>query len=145
MHQSIPPFPRPPRATREHLFRFSVPGAGHLCTPGTTPRKFGTRGFKTVKSPAVKMRALFLRDGSFCGKRYGFHVTVASPRRTRQAYTLRFSELSFLILESFSVLYWKNYLSFIVYRKIKETYAANKKIRIQRTQSGHYNGSFCEF
>ena len=50
MHQSIPPVPIHPRATPGHLFRFTVSGAGHLRTPGTTPREFGTRGFKTVKS-----------------------------------------------------------------------------------------------
>ena len=33
---------------------------------------------KPSKARAVKMRALFLHDGSFCGKRNGFHVTVAS-------------------------------------------------------------------
>ena len=80
-------------------------------------------------SPAVNMRVVFLRDGGFCGKRYGFHVTVACPRRTRQA-------CSFLILESFPVLYRSNNLSYIIYRKIKETYVANKKnaFRIQRTE-----------
>ena len=35
---------------------------------------------KPSKARAVKMRALFLRDGSFCGKRYGFHVTVRPVR-----------------------------------------------------------------
>ena len=30
MHQSIPPAPRPPRATAGHLHALSVPGVGHL-------------------------------------------------------------------------------------------------------------------
>ena len=79
MHQSIPPVPIPP-ATLGHLFRFSVPGEGHLCTPGTTPLPGNLihEVSKPSKARAVKMRTLFLRDGGFCGKRYGFHVTVAN-------------------------------------------------------------------
>ena len=49
MHQSIPPVPIP-RATPGHLYRFSVPGAGHFVDPGMTSREFDTQGFKTVKS-----------------------------------------------------------------------------------------------
>ena len=40
---------------------------------------------KSSEARAVKMPALFFRDGGFCGERYGFHVTVACPRRTIQA------------------------------------------------------------
>ena len=42
--------------------------------PGATPPEFDTPAFKPSKAQAVKMRALFLCDGGFCGKRYGFHV-----------------------------------------------------------------------
>ena len=34
MHQSIPPAPRPSRATEEHLHALSVLGTGHSPTPG---------------------------------------------------------------------------------------------------------------
>ena len=48
-----------PRVTPGHLFRFSVPGAGHLCTPGTTPGNLIREVAKPSKARAVKLRALF--------------------------------------------------------------------------------------
>ena len=129
-----------PRATRG-IWSGSLSRRRDIFAPrGATLLEFDTRGFK--KARAVKMCVLFLRDGGFCGKRYGFQVIVVCPQRTRQA--LRFLEVSFLILESFPVLCRSNYLSYIIYRKIKETYAANNDDH-QRSQSGLYNASFCEF
>ena len=49
---------------------------------------FGQEGHRPPgrKMPVhLWMRALFLCDGGFCGKRYKFNVTVASLQNTRQA------------------------------------------------------------
>ena len=85
MHQSIPPVPIPPGQPRG-IFSDSLSRGQGLCAPrGRSPGNLIQEVSKPSKAWAVKMRALFLRDGGFCGKRYGFHVTVASPRKTKQA------------------------------------------------------------
>ena len=78
----------PPRVTPGHLFRFSVPGAGHLCTLGATPREFDTRGLKKKPSKARAVKDACLipsRWRLLWEKIIWFHVIVASPRKTRQA------------------------------------------------------------
>ena len=71
-----------PRATPGHLFRFSVPGVGHLCVPWRPPGNLIHAVSKPSKDRAAELRVLFLRDRGFRGKRYGSRVTVACPRRT---------------------------------------------------------------
>ena len=100
MHQSILPVPISPRATPGHLFRFSIPGMGHFWTLMRPPGIWYMQFQKPSKSWAVKLRVLLLRGGGFHGKRYGFRVTVACPRRTKQA-CWDFFRGEFLILESF--------------------------------------------
>ena len=119
--------PIPPRPIPRHLqlFRVSVPGAG-ICAPrGRPPGNLVHEVLKPSQVLAFKMLVLFLRDGSFCGKRYGLHDTMACPRSTGQVVEIFRGE--FLIIESFPVLYRSNYLSYIIYLKTKETYAANKE------------------
>ena len=59
-----------------------------ICATLGDPREFDTCD-KNLGGRAVKLRVLFLRDGGFHGKRYGFCVTVTCPRRTRQVEILR--------------------------------------------------------
>ena len=100
----------PPGNPWAHLFRFSDLGRG-ICAPWGIPGNLIHKVKRQSKARAIKMRILFLRDGGFCGKRYGFHVTVACPQRTRQA-CWDFIEVSFLILESFPLLYRSNCMSY---------------------------------
>ena len=123
MHQAIPPVPINPLGNTEAFVQVLCTGGGIFMA---TPREFDTRGFKTVKSPGRQ-------DACFIPSRWRLlweklwissHSGLSAKDWTS---LLRFLETSLLILESFPALYRSNYLSYIIYRKIKETYAANKK------------------
>ena len=84
MHPSFPPVPIPLAAPGQLFCRFFVPGMGHLCSTDRPPGNFIHVVSKPSKAGVPKLRFfLFLRDGGFRRKRYGFRVTVACPRRTR--------------------------------------------------------------
>ena len=78
MHQSIPPAPRPPRATAGHLHALSVagvghlqilhcPGAGHSPTPGPFSRCSHARGvlseYNYTEGFTGKKADWFIRQG----------------------------------------------------------------------------------
>ena len=80
---------------------------------------------KSSEARAVKMLVLFFRDGGFCGGKIWIsrHSSLSAKDYTS---LLRFFYVSVLNLESFQC-FIKASIAAIIYRKIKETYAANKK------------------
>ena len=85
MHQSIQPVPIP-TGNLGAFVQVLCPGVGHLRTPGRPSRELIHVVSKPTKARAVKLRVLLFGDGGFRAKGYGFCVTVACPRRTRQAF-----------------------------------------------------------
>ena len=119
---SIPPVPIPASAGSPGTFvQVLCPGGGAFVHLRTTSREVD----KTVKSP-VRQVACFIPSRSRLAWKKIWILCHSGWSAKDWTSLLRFLEVSLLILENFPVLYSDNYLSYIIYRKIKETNAAIK-------------------
>ena len=123
MYQSIPTVTISPPGNHGAFVQVLRPGGrAFMLLGGDLPANL----IKTVKSPGCQDVCFIpLRCRLFWGKIIDF----TSQKLVREGLDklVEIFEVSFLILESFPVLYRSSYLSYIIYQKIKETYVANKK------------------
>ena len=145
MHQLIPPA-HPSRGQPRGICSGSLSLGWGICAPRGRPLGIWYTRFQNRQKPGPSRCVLccFVME-AFVGKDMDFKLQwlvreglykLAEIFRGEFSNFRKFSDQCFIETTS-----WDIYLSI----EEEETYAANKKIGIQRTQSGLYNASFCEF
>ena len=123
MHQSIPPVPIPP-GNPGAFIRVLCPGGGAFVHPWAIPWEFNTLSFKTVKSPGRQVACFIPSRWRLSWEKIWISYKWLVHEGLDKLVEIFSGQ--FLILESFPVFYKSNYLSYIIYRTIKETNAANE-------------------
>ena len=134
IHQSIPPAPRPPRATAGHLHALSVPGVGHLqilhCPgAGHSPTPGHSRGFHTHAvsyqnittqkvllekkqiGSSIKDRNKLKRVVKACSRFYACVSLLIKPELHSEIGAIDVNERFLVIVSNFCSYYLKNILS----------------------------------